>query len=465
MCDQHAKPVLEPYSDFTVQWGASGRVEGTAAPKQFWSRGRGTTKPTRQTSRKATSACQYKDKSPRPTKSGDLRGVEWEAQLPPPVAVLQAPQPRHVAQCWRQGGRGWCVWMKEKAHPELKVRLAYTCHSWRCLDEHGRPSECARAAAAQLFARIKEATEPYEAGDFSFWVLTLDRNGYYSGKPWANAEVAYKALGKMSEKLLKRIRRFCEKKGWEPFKSEWIQVVEAHKSGWPHVNLLIKHRELARYLDEVYLQNKARGHSEQSSRLLSGKLAEHAQQCGWGMRSTAEPVRDKGAMSGYLTKLAAYADEHIGELAKLTQAPTNAPIKFRRLRSGKGFLPKVRKNGKWTGALLRRYCCPDGRNIALAFTGKKILSPERAEFIAECEAIEGREFRKERTAELHALRNGEVISSRWGTFFYVLPPLTHWIAGVQVPIPVQVGRDVQFQEPGIDFSVPSKPFVFGGLSA
>ena len=455
MCDQHAKPVLEPYSDFTVQWGASGRVEGTAAPKQFWSRGRKDGKPTRQTSRKATTARHYQDKSPRPTESGDLRGVEGEAKLPPPVAVLRAPQPRHVAQCWRQGGRGWAIWVQEKAHPELKVRLAYTCKSWRCLDEHGRPSECARAAAAQLFARIKEACEPYAAQDFSFWVLTLDRNGYYSGKPWANAEVAYKSLGKMSERLIKRIRRFCEKQGWEPLGSEWIQVVEAHKSGWPHVNLLIKHAQLARYLNEVYIQAKADGHSEQSARLLSGRLSRHAQQCGWGLRSTAEPVRDKSAMSGYLTKLAAYADEHIGELAKLTQAPTNAPIRFRRLRSGKGFLPKVRKNGKWTGALFRRYYSPNWGFTAQPFTGKKQQSPERVQFLSECQSIEEREFIRELIAEQEARTKPP---TRWGALYYVLPPVTHWINGVQVPIPSDHGKEVMFVGGlGLDLSVPSKP--------
>ena len=112
-----------------------------------------------------------------------------------------------------------------------------------------------------------------------------------------------------------------------------------------------------------------------TSRLLRDDFLNHAIDCGWGTRSTAEAVRDREAMAGYLTKFAAYAHEHIGELAKITQAPTNAPQKFRRLRSGKGFLPKPRKNLEWTGALVRRYYDPEWGYVAQAFRGKKNPTP------------------------------------------------------------------------------------------
>lgn len=47
-------------------------------------------------------------------------------------------------------------------------------------------------------------------------------------------------------------------------------------------------------------------------------------------------------------------DATTGEIAKITQAPLNAPIRFRRLRSGKGFLPPRHHDETITGVLIRR---------------------------------------------------------------------------------------------------------------
>ena len=204
---------LDPYSDFRVQWGDSKSGQLTGKPKQLWSRRNSASKATRQTVGRAKRSCQYQDKSPRPSESRDLRGAEGGAQLTPPANIPIAIRPRHVEQCARNGGRGWSVWVWRFSSPEHKVRIQYTCKSWRC------EGDCARAAAAQLFARIKQATEPLPAHEMTFWVLTLDRDGYYSGEPWANAEQAYRALGHMSEMFLKRMRRLCEKNGWGSFRA------------------------------------------------------------------------------------------------------------------------------------------------------------------------------------------------------------------------------------------------------
>lgn len=435
MCEA-SEPVNEPleaYSDFRVQWGDFGTHTIDLTPRQAWRIRNGARFSTRQTVPAARGSRQYQDKSPDPPRAGDLEGARGGAQLPPavsaqpPVAVL----PRHVKQCARQGGRGWSIWMWRKSAPDLKVRVAYTCKSWRC------EGDCARAAAAQLFARLKEAVERYDAEHWSFWVLTLDREGYYSGKPWANAEVAYKALGRMSERLLKRLRRFCERMGWGNFGSDWAQVVEAHRSGWPHVNLLIRNAGLARYLADEQQSRLKNGASDLASRLIKDDILRHARECDWGTHSTAEAVKNRGAMAGYLTKLAAQAHNHVGELAKITQAPTNAPLRFRRLRSGKGFLPKVKKNIHWTGGLVRRYYDPEWGYVAQAFRGKK--HPPAAQHndeLIECERIERLEFIDELVAEAAARREGRHV--RPG-IDYGLPQVTRWEKGRQVATADQCG--------------------------
>ena len=44
-------------------------------------------------------------------------------------------------------------------------------------------------------------------------------------------------------------------------------------------------------------------------------------------------------------------DDLVAEVVKLSQLPVNAPWRFRRVRSSKGFLPPVEKAGLYTGQL------------------------------------------------------------------------------------------------------------------
>jgi len=154
--------------------------------------------------------------------------------------------------------------------------------------------------------------------------------------------------------------------------------VEAHRSGWPHVNLLVWCPELAAQLrderedrlndpeiaDAVVLAFDAFKNREpipaevreraRRATVVGGALRELAEECGWGRQSTAEAARSSEAIAGYVVKLAGQHDASTGELAKITQAPMNAPERFRRLRSGKGFLPPRRSDPSVTGCLVRR---------------------------------------------------------------------------------------------------------------
>jgi hypothetical protein len=259
--------------------------------------------------------------------------------------------------------------------------VPYSCNSWRC-------DVCRRHEAAVTFARIKEATAPLAPEGWCFLVLTLDREGYYSGKPWADVSEAYRALGKMTRATLQRIgatwgpeTRLEGKKRVRTVRklgNRWVAVVEAHRSGWPHVNLLVWCPELAELLrrehgerledpevaDAVSLARDAwrRGEPVPSlvrerarrASVVGGSLLELAEECGWGRQSTAEAARSSEAIAGYVVKLAGHHDAAAGELAKITQAPMNAPERFRRLRSGKGFLPPRHSDPNITGCLVRR---------------------------------------------------------------------------------------------------------------
>lgn len=430
-----SQPALEAFSDYRKQWGTDEAEQSKPSVAKVWRHWNDADTATRQAQNQGPTSRLYQNKSPRPTRRGDLGGAGGAQPSPAAVTpkgkrreIQEAPQnaPTYVKQCSRAGGRGWSLWLWQHKTPEHKVRCEYVCGGWR------HPGDCQRAAAALLYARLKEATDRYAAPEWVFAVMTLDRNGYYSGQPWKDSTEAYRALGHMTEKFLKRLRRFAIRRGWPSFKSEWCQVVEAHKSGWPHVNILIHCPELALFLASEKAERTANGESDHIARLIKGELEFHAMETGWGKRSTMEQVENTGKMAGYLTDVAKHADEHLGELSKLTQVPMNAPHHFRRLRSGKGFLPPVRKNPEWTGTLVRRYFDPMSGYVAQAFSGKSQVAPERAAILHQCEAIEESEFIHE-LVEMQRARK----SRRPDKNAFKLPPVTQWLNGARCSLPVE----------------------------
>jgi len=213
---------------------------------------------------------------------------------------------------------------------------------------------------------MRDAFAPLDPTGACLFVLTLDRRGTYSGEmPWENAQEAYRDLGRLSAAFLKRLRKWMISQGWEPLGKSWVATVEAHKSGWPHVNFVIWSKELADWLEDEKKAKMRDRISEHDSRFVAGPLADVVVDSGWGLRSTAERARSREESLGYICKVAGKVDESIGELAKLSQVPTNAPFRFRRLRAGKGFLPARAKSAEFTGTLIRRQHSNDGTRDAV----------------------------------------------------------------------------------------------------
>lgn len=356
--------------------------------------------------------------------------------------------PRHVAACQhsRECRERWFVWTWNRSNPGKQTRVPYSCNSWRC-------DVCRRHEAAVTFARLKQAVTPLDPSGWCFLVLTLDRNGVQSGLPWTDVNDAYRALGSMTRKTLKRIGR-----EWGPesrleasgrgkklrtvryLGNRWAAVVEAHRSGWPHVNLMVWCPELASHLardsaerledpelaDAVALARDAWSRKEpvpaaireraRRATVIGGPLAELLTGAGWGYQSTAEAARSIEAVIGYGVKLAGLHDASVGELAKVTQVPTNAPERFRRLRTGKGFLPPRECNPEVTGVLVRRRRSSEGD-----WEIQAINAPKDEALIEPIERARG--------AEQQLIDEEERILSRNHGRLPAMPPMRLAIAG------------------------------------
>jgi hypothetical protein len=140
--------------------------------------------------------------------------------------------------------------------------------------------------------------------------------------------------------------------------------------------------------------------------LAKDELLEHATGAGWGTYSTAEAARSGEAVASYIVKLAGEAGAVAGELAKLSQLPTMAPSRFRRLRSGKGFLPPRRSNPDYTGTLVRRAWNHDGTPLVLPLHAAPLAV--RPVVVATCYAEEARMVR-ERSAGVAGELVGPVV--------------------------------------------------------
>ena len=350
--------------------------------------------------------------------------------------------PRHVAACQHspEQRERWFVWTWGRESPQVQTRVPYSCNSWRC-------AVCQRHEAAVTFARIKQATAPLDPAGWCFLVLTLDRNGYFGGQKWPDVTAAYRELGKLTRATLQRIGR-----NWGPetalersgrsselrtvrkLGNRWVSVVEAHRSGWPHVNLLVWCPELASELrreresrladpevaDAVELARDAWKNHEplpaavretaRKATVVGGELAALIRDSGWGLQSTAEAARDADAIAGYVVKLAGQHDSSVGELAKITQAPLNAPQRFRRLRSGKGFLPPRQHDPKVTGCLVRRRRSAEGDWQIQAVNAPK-------------DPLQEEPVLRARAAEMSLIEEEEAILSRNHGQLPAMPPL------------------------------------------
>ncbi len=221
-----------------------------------------------------------------------------------PEYIRACAENRWHLQVWRRGEKGSSL-----------RRVPYRCRSWR----HAGP--CREWCGACDFVRVKQAVQ--ELNFWTYLVLT------YPSEIAADTDCLFRWGVKHWSKLRKRIV-------YEFDAIKYIQTWEVHKSGKPHVNVLISNQALY----NACLSN----HRWVKQKWLEPALVE----TGWGPISWLSPKDNVEQMAAYLTKL---ARELTGAGVK-DQVPMNAPRHFRRIRASRNTLPKRHKDPTLTGKLV-----------------------------------------------------------------------------------------------------------------
>jgi len=219
--------------------------------------------------------------------------------------------------CWACENQEWSLhlWSKSRTGEDGFV-VPFKCRSWR------HEGECRQWKGAQDFRRIQAAMRTRT--DWVYVVLTYRRADYPNKRELYRAGVTHWA------KLRKRIEY-----AWGP--CQYVQTWEQHKSGWPHVNIMLGNSRIFEQCQNGRWKAFRRHWMETN-----------AVECGFGERTWVEPVKRYNAMAGYLVKL---AKELTGADHK-NQLPTDAPAHFRRIRASRGLLPKPFSKGNHTGRML-----------------------------------------------------------------------------------------------------------------
>ena len=275
--------------------------------------------------------------------------------------------PRHVTACQTNA---WRVWVWQNGTDKPASVSPYRCNSWRC-------SRCSRRVASKDYTRIKTALSGATPNELTYAVLTFDQLGRYGGIKFADAKSAYSWIYKALSRLMRRLER-------QFGKLDYIATMEAHRNGWPHINIVFRNRALAAVvrggfadaLDSLgysYGDFKALGPVERKNlrnrvaqlndwkvprqRGVAKTIRRHQLDVGLGKVCWWEPVFHQGEISNYIVKLSRYenAERLTAEVSKLLQLPMEAPHRFRRIRSSRGFLEPSRGRGSGNLACLVRH--------------------------------------------------------------------------------------------------------------
>lgn len=283
-------------------------------------------------------------------------------------AKPRAGDPRYVWACHHSR---WKLATWSCTDPtQVKIRTA-RCNSWR----HG--GECQRKKCAEDYSRIAEALKRYDREQVVYLVLTLDPSAWtpegWQGPAKERRDDAVKseqAIQQAYKDLVARWRQFSKSIRRRFGEMEYVSTVESHKSGWPHLNVVIVSPGLARKTEEESAKLRGTWSRKARGRKVAGEVfGKRLEAAGFGRIAFLEGARDSEALAGYIAKLAgtigtplegapsenslieSMEGRMVGEIIKASQVPHDAPKGFRRLRSSKGFLPPKRRDEDITGAL------------------------------------------------------------------------------------------------------------------
>lgn len=291
------------------------------------------------------------------------------------------------------------------------VRRRFLCGSWRC-------RRCVRWRGALDWARCAGAVRARRW--WLYVVLTFDPKRY--GGAWE----AYTEAGKHWHHHLKPALQ--HKAG----KLAYLQTWEAHKSGWPHANLLLSGDRLQAWVESMGVEaGWTEGPKRRRTKFPRGFrdwLVSKATAAGFGSVLWVEVIDDEvpEALAGYLTKL---ARELTGSTAggKADQSPLAAPRHFRRIRTSRGLLPKQlagTSTGKFTGCLTRYRTGDEPSPRRSTGQRREQVAARWSEVVAALEAAERRTQAVQGAADNTV---GNTDNTEQGDIDYVLTALSEYL--------------------------------------
>ena len=218
--------------------------------------------------------------------------------------------------------------------------LPFRCKSWRHI------GECRDFVFKRDFKRIMDALESRPV--WLFVVLTLSRKRWKAGP-----RAAYKNFWRAWQRLRQRLGRLLGEK------IEFICVMEQHRDGWPHMNLLLYWKgmenvdDLPKYAEAIgkWLKRKAPscgiGHSVFCQELESQKnIAGYFS--GQSLGYEGNGPRNGNQISKAHRQVAG----EVNKQSKSYQVPTDAPLGFRRIRSSRHLVTPVGNDeSEFSGAI------------------------------------------------------------------------------------------------------------------
>ncbi len=148
---------------------------------------------------------------------------------------------------------------------------------------------------------------------------------------------------------VRKCQRLCD-----GLRGRYVAVVEQHRNGWPHLNVLFHWPWLANKTRCAPQRIVARRNGGEGRVLGSCKLLEQVVASGFGYQSHASIAIHRDKLASYLVAAAAGIEKTAAEVAKLAQIPVESPQGFRRLRAGRGFLEARFTQEGLTGCIVTR---------------------------------------------------------------------------------------------------------------
>ena len=176
---------------------------------------------------------------------------------------------------------------------------------------------------------------------------------------------AFRTLTRRWQHLRQAVQREGKRRG-DGQRIPYVACTEVHRSGWPHLNLLLESHWLADALLEEHGCPRVAypGIRCGVAGCARDWLSDRAVSCGFGPVVFLEVARSSGQDAAhYMLKLAGELEGAAGkrrrpdlgraaaEVVKFSQAPVNAPPHFRRLRAARGMLDPPKRNPDMEGAL------------------------------------------------------------------------------------------------------------------